>query len=425
MGKGSITPSKKQERGDADRIDKLSQLLFSIAAFLIIAWIVVSSLFFGEKTPTFIEGAVLAVSGIIFVFLPYFHQLVRQHSTNPPETTYTLERQETTRWDWIFSFLIFLPSALFLYYWNVNSSHVVGLSFGILCMAASYCSIFLPIWGILVFCILVNTVFPFTIYQVYDYRVPAGAIILSMVGTFCICLLITLAGSAQRARKRSEILAGELEESNTKLRNYSLNIEELAINKERNRMAREIHDSLGHYLTVVNVQIEAAKAIFDQKPDLAKEALDKAQSYTKQGLTDLRNSVYTMRESPLKNKDLGEALQEILDEASKSGISTNFDTLGTNRNLSEAVQFTLFRSAQEAVTNAHKHANANSLMLTLDFSKAEQITMTIKDDGVGCEDFSGGFGILGITERVKLLKGDLKINSSINAGFELQIEIPA
>ncbi len=423
----SFFRSKKSGVSEADFTNKISQYLFNIAAYFIVSWIVVSSLFYAPKNPSFFEGLILGMTGVVFVVLPYLHQRVHEWLCKTSITSYTLERRETKTWDWVFCFLIYLPAAAFFFYWTIMSSHMDGFSFGILCMAASYSSIFLPIWGVLIFCILINMTLPVTMFHVFGDAIQPSVVFLSIFGTFCICMLVLLAGSAQRARKKSETLAKELEASNAKLRNYSLQIEELAINKERNRMAREIHDSLGHYLTVVNVQIEAAKTIFNQKPDLAKEALDKAQSFTKQGLADLRNSIYTLRESPLKRKSLTEALESIVDEASKSGLSSRFELIADIRKLSEPAQFTLFRSAQEAVTNVHKHAQATSLHVCLDFSNPDKIKLFIRDDGVGCDPDTcgGGFGIIGISERVKLLKGDVKIISSKNAGFELKIEIPA
>ena len=111
----------------------------------------------------------------------------------------------------------------------------------------------------------------------------------------------------QRARAEVERLAKELSDANTKLREYATQVEELATTKERNRLAREIHDGLGHYLTAINMQIEAARAVIDTDRTRALDALGKAQALTKEGLTEVRRSVAALRASPIENRPLREA----------------------------------------------------------------------------------------------------------------------
>src|SRR5712692_3426348 len=112
------------------------------------------------------------------------------------------------------------------------------------------------------------------------------------------------------ARGEVERLAAELQAANQKLREYAAQVEELATTKERNRVAREIHDSLGHYLTVINVQLEAAQLLVPADPERAMLALRKAQSLAQEGLADVRRSVAALRAAPTGRRPLPEVVAE-------------------------------------------------------------------------------------------------------------------
>src|SRR5690606_16330885 len=122
------------------------------------------------------------------------------------------------------------------------------------------------------------------------------------------------------AQARAETLAAELAEANRKLGDFAVQAEELATIQERNRLAREIHDNLGHYLTVVNVQINAARAILDIDKARADTALDKAARLTQDGLAAVRQSVSSLRESPLGRHTLSEAVADLAAQTQAAGI---------------------------------------------------------------------------------------------------------
>jgi signal transduction histidine kinase len=154
--------------------------------------------------------------------------------------------------------------------------------------------------------------------------------------------------SEQQARERAERLMAELEKANAQLAAYATQAQELAMIQERNRLAREIHDNLGHTFTIMNVQIEAAKAVMDSDPDRALDAMDKAQELARKGLTDVRQSVAALRESPVSNRTLGEAIAALVKEAGSSGIVTEFQVSGEPRALENKVALALYRPAPEA-----------------------------------------------------------------------------
>lgn len=229
----------------------------------------------------------------------------------------------------------------------------------------------------------------------------------------------------KKAREEAEALTIQLEKANHQLASYAVQAEEMATIQERNRLAREIHDNLGHYLTVVNVQIEAARAVMGQEPERAQGALEKAQKLTKDGLTAVRQSVAALREAPTDNRSLIEAITGLVEETRSAGLVVEFDVLGERRTLDSQTRLTLYRVAQEGLTNVRKHARASRVDIVLDYSQPKQIGLSIKDNGVGTSlTAHDGFGLIGMRERVQLLGGQLTIESAIGKGFRLETAVP-
>jgi signal transduction histidine kinase len=227
----------------------------------------------------------------------------------------------------------------------------------------------------------------------------------------------------QQARERAERLMVELEQANVRLAAYATQAEELAMTQERNRLAREIHDNLGHTLTIVNVQIEAAKVVMASDPDRASDALNKAQELAKTGLAGVRESVAALRESPVSNRSLGEAIALLVKESKSSGIVTEFEVTGKPQPLENKVALALYRAAQEGLTNVRRHARASRVDVLLDFQPGE-VRLEVRDNGVGAAKTTGGFGLLGIRERMQLLGGTLEIDTGVGKGFCLTAIVP-
>ena len=215
-----------------------------------------------------------------------------------------------------------------------------------------------------------------------------------------------------------------LAEANQLLRDHAAEVEELAATRERNRLAREIHDGLGHYLTVVNVQIGAARTILDQDRRRALEHLSKAQALTQEGLAEVRHSVATLRESPVESRPLPQALAKLVEQWKAAGLDSRLTVLGAVRPLSPQTNLTLYRAAQEALTNTAKHANAHSVDISLDYSDRRLTRLSVKDDGIGSNNSDGGFGLLGVRERVQLLNGSVRVRTRTGEGFTLEVEVP-
>lgn len=241
-----------------------------------------------------------------------------------------------------------------------------------------------------------------------------------------VIIFVQLAKAAGDAQREAEQLTGQLEAANHQLSAYAVQVEELATTKERNRLAREIHDNLGHYLTVVNVQIRAAQALLKQDADKAADALNKAQQYTQEGLAAVRQSVSSLRESPLGDRPLSETITTLVEQSRASGIVTEFEIRGTERPLTPQIALTLFRVAQEGLTNVRRHARASRVDLILDYMNPAMISITIQDNGVGTQinENGSGFGLLGLRERAQQLGGRVVTDSMLGKGFRLVIEVP-
>jgi signal transduction histidine kinase len=201
----------------------------------------------------------------------------------------------------------------------------------------------------------------------------------------------------------------------------STELEVLATARERNRIAREIHDSVGHYLTVANVQLEAARAMETGRD----ERLARVQGLLKEGLGQLRESVSMLRETMPSERPFATALQELVSASSSSGLAVELRVLGPPRPLPGAVGFTLFRATQEALTNAQRHAGARRIDVALEYAQA-QVRLEVHDDGRGLPagGLQPGNGLRGMRERVELLGGALQLQGRASGGLTLAIEVP-
>ena len=233
--------------------------------------------------------------------------------------------------------------------------------------------------------------------------------------TAAVVFVVVYVGVAHRereARQRAEALAGELAQ--------------LAAANERNRMAREIHDTLGHYLTVIHVQLEAARAVIGTDADRGMLALTPSQVLAKDGLTAVRQSVKALREDA-SVESVAEQIASLVDSVRDERFSATFRTSGKPRPVSAAVALALHRTTLEALTNVRKHADAANVAIELAFRDDGRVRLRVHDDGKGAtEDTSGaGFGLQGIRERAEQLKGSANYHTAPSEGFTLYIELPA
>lgn len=210
----------------------------------------------------------------------------------------------------------------------------------------------------------------------------------------------------------------------------------LATIEERNRLAREIHDTLAQGLAAITLQLETADALSEQRPERAREAIHRALSLARANLEEARRSVSDLRAAPLQNRTLVEALQELVREMEREGVTVVYQQAPSDFPLlSPRLETGLYRIAQEALTNSKKHARASHVKLTLTLDTA-LLYLSICDDGCGFQveetlgtwgrfgTQTGHFGLTGVNERVKLLGGTLCIDSAPGSGTCLVVCIP-
>ena len=280
-----------------------------------------------------------------------------------------------------------------------------------------------PRWRwVVYFSVLLAIILPIVYYSTLKDALLNGAFISTAI--FFVVIFTQLRLNEQDARIKAEKLARQLEIANRQLAEYASQAEELAATQERNRLAREIHDNLGHYLTIVNVQIEAAKVTLESEPHRAMDALDKAQDLARKGLSSVRESVAALRVSPVENRLLEDAIAELVEESQVGGVATEFNVIGKSRHVESKSALALYRVAQEGLTNVRKHANASHVDVELDFSQADKIRLMLRDDGAGATDTSGGFGLIGLRERVQLLGGEFNIQTQPSQGFQIEVILP-
>ncbi len=257
-------------------------------------------------------------------------------------------------------------------------------------------------------------------------RIALTSMIQFASGLAFIYAFTEIAQRESKARAEIEQLAVQLREANLKLSEYATQADELATTRERNRLAREIHDTLGHYLTVTNVQLAAANVLMVRSPAQAQDAIEKAQAATKNGLAEVRRSVSALRQSPLEGRSLPEALRLLLRDSDTSGVQSSLQIVGDRRALSPQVEMTLYRAMQEALTNVRKHApHATRVDAQLIYA-AGSAGLRVQDDGhaQATSQVDAGFGLIGLRERAQLLGGTLRSVVEPD-GFTLEIEVPA
>jgi len=219
----------------------------------------------------------------------------------------------------------------------------------------------------------------------------------------------------------------QLVEANRKLRKYTITSEKLAQTQERNRIARELHDTLAHTLSSISVQLEATKALFDQRPEQAKEMLSQTLENAKNGLSETRRALVDLRASELETLGLSQAIRATAESAAEQGgFEAEFDLEQEIDLLPENTAHTLYRTVQEAVENTLRHANAEIMDIRIRTNE-DFIEMEIEDDGEGFDHANLAkehLGIRGMRERVEMLGGQIIIQSTPGKGTRIFVTIP-
>jgi signal transduction histidine kinase len=217
----------------------------------------------------------------------------------------------------------------------------------------------------------------------------------------------------------------QLAQTHEQLQQYAQKIEELAAVQERNRIARDIHDSLGHALTSLNIQMQTAVKLWEKEPLQARSFLTQAQQLGKTAMQEVRQSISTLRQDAREEQPLKAQIETLIEDFRKGtglAICTHISPCGS---IPLPIAKTVYRIVQEALTNIFKHAQATEVQIQLSTTK-EWIYLTVEDNGKGFDlnQNRSGFGLQGIQERLTVVKGQFHLKTSPDKGCQIIVEIP-
>lgn len=254
---------------------------------------------------------------------------------------------------------------------------------------------------------------------------PVSDILRGVIGLLIIfpvvgLIVIRLVGGQKKQREA-------LAEKNIALTRYATTVERLAISHERNRLARELHDTLAHTLSAVAVQLEAHDAQLESDPEEAKQTLKQSRQLVRNALQEARRAVQALRASPLDDLGLVRALHYLVDSvAERSGLPITLDMPDELDELPPEVEQSIYRITEEALNNTVRHANAQHAAVSLRRER-DKIHLEITDDGLGFDpapvSSDGHYGLVGMRERALLCNGHLDIRSTPGAGTIVHLTV--
>ena len=248
---------------------------------------------------------------------------------------------------------------------------------------------------------------------------PVIVLLIQTISFFVVGYFISALVSRLRAQRVSQ------EQANAQLLHYASTLEHLTISRERNRMARELHDTLAHTLSALSVQLETVKAYWDVEPQTAQQMLDKSLAATRSGLQETRRALKSLRASPLDDLGLALAIRKMAEETTaRANLQLDLSLPNWLISFSPEVEQVIYRVAQEAVANVAHHANAHTLTVQLSANESA-VSLLVRDDGIGFSQVGadGHFGLPGMRERAQLVGGQLLIDSQPGQGTTIRLTI--
>jgi signal transduction histidine kinase len=246
-------------------------------------------------------------------------------------------------------------------------------------------------------------------------------IVLGMVGVI-VNQLVRMQRTQAEALHEANV---RLHDANARLRDYATTREHLIASQERNRLAREMHDTLAHALAAVMVQLEAVKVIWDTQPDRAKQLIDESAETIRGGLQATRRALQALRAETLESIGFIESIHELAATIrARYGISVSIDTSGALTWLTSEQEHIIYRIIQESVLNSATHAQAQHIHILLNVQD-DTLKVSVCDDGVGFEPGTRNphehFGLQGMRERAEIIGAELDIVSKIGQGTMIHV----
>ncbi|MGW5918180.1 sensor histidine kinase [Nocardia fluminea] len=242
------------------------------------------------------------------------------------------------------------------------------------------------------------------------------------IGIVFALAIAVIAEREETGRRRAETLLTELSDAHARLREYADQAATLATVAERSRLARDIHDSVGHHLVVIAIQLEKSAAYRTVDTDTADRALAEGRRSARLALDEVRRAVGTLRADDARFT-LGDALQALAARLDDPDFSVTLDLTGTEDTIGEPVRLALYLAAQEALTNARRHSGATAVAVRVDLTPTTGV-LDIADNGTGFAPSAvEGQGLAGMRERLELVGGEVRITSGTR-GTRLLATIP-
>lgn len=238
------------------------------------------------------------------------------------------------------------------------------------------------------------------------------------------CFIGIWASSVAKAYKEKNELALQVEQQNKLLTLYTAEIEKMTLHEERNRMSKELHDTLGHSFISLIMSLDASIALLDRKPEEVRDRLIRLRALAEQNLDDMRNIVHEMGEE--EESSLTEQVRSIVTRFQEhTGTALTVNLLGTEPKMRFEVRQTILRVIQESFTNALKHGKATQLHLELEFGEST-LQVIVQNNGQLIKKLDYGFGLTTMKHRIEQLGGSLSVHSieETEATTEVRCEIP-
>lgn len=253
----------------------------------------------------------------------------------------------------------------------------------------------------------------------------AGIVIRLLLFAFSGVFIVYLSDAGRKQRH-------ELAEKNAQIAGFAATLEALAVSRERNRLARELHDTLAHTLSAVSVQLKALDVLIDSDPAAARAALAQTHTLTRDGLGEARRALHDLRAAPITDLGLLLAVQRLAEAAAgRAGTALKLMLPPGLPMLPAVLEQQVYRVAEEALNNAVRHANARTLLLELSVQAAAHapptLRLVIADDGRGFDPTAapdGRYGLRGMHERASLIDGTLTAQSAPGAGTRITLTAP-
>ncbi len=254
------------------------------------------------------------------------------------------------------------------------------------------------------------------LFSVYNVLLSLNIIVFIV---YCVYMINMQRGTIEEVNH----LYHELQTANEQLQEYANVTERMAQTRERNRLAREIHDTLGHTLTGIATGLDACLALIDVSPDETKRQLLLLSKVSREGIRDVRRSVSELRPDSLERLSLEVAIRKMVTDMSQvSDVRIHFETEEKHLKFDEDEENAIYRVIQEGITNAVRHGKAKEIWITLKRLDGEML-LTIRDNGVGCKEMKSGFGTKHMKERIEMLRGTVAFDGQ-HQGFTVTAHIP-